>query len=204
MGCGASKPPSAVDGAPVTPAKTLADEPKAVSSTPTPTGAARRCGVLLGDQVLTWDGAPLVSDEDGSQIPLKEVVAPGKDAYTLQVERTTVAAPPGGSLPREDFAELAVQCALRLSRTAEDGAPAVRVVRVSPSSGDESLVERPLSGSTYEGRLAGPKARKRMGVVRSADWVTLLSPFGITRRVDPYDNRVLIDVDAEAVQASPA
>jgi hypothetical protein len=39
------------------------------------------------------------------------------------------------------------------------------------------------SASTYEGLLAGPKTRAKMGSVFSADWATLLAPFGIVRKV---------------------
>ena len=40
------------------------------------------------------------------------------------------AAGAGGSLPREDFAELTLQCVLRCARTAAEGAPPIRVLRV--------------------------------------------------------------------------
>ena len=100
--------------------------------------------------------------------------------------------PVGGSgvLAREDFAELVVQCALRLGRTPEEGAPPVRVLRVVP--GGSALVERPLS--TYDAIIGGPKTRARLGVVASADWPTLLGPFGVVRESSKEDWRELVEV----------
>lgn len=102
-----------------------------------------------------------------------------------------------------------MQCATRCARTPAEAAPRIRVLRVAPCGVDDctaasALVERAVSESTYEGRLAGPKGRKRMGVIQSADWGELLAPFGVVRKVDAYDNRVLIDASKEATPASPA
>ena len=98
------------------------------------------------------------------------------------------AASAGGVMPREDLAELAVQCALRLSYTAEEGAPPLRIVRAAPSS---STVERPVVN--YDTILGGPKFRKAQGTVDSADWGELLAPFGVIKKSDPGDWRLLID-----------
>lgn len=154
-------------------------------------------GLLLGDVVTRWDGEPLYEERAGgerAQKRLSDVGQPGADSYTLEVERSSLAAVGGASIPREDLAELTVQCALRLARTPAEGAPPLRVVRVAPV--DAPLAERPLSASTYDGLLAGPKGRKRMGVVRSADWATLLLPFGVVRVANPRDYRELIDATA--------
>ena len=55
------------------------------------------------------------------------------------------------TLPREDFAELVLQYALRCARFKEEGAPALRVVRVAPAP--EGMVERPVVN--YESVIGG-------------------------------------------------
>ena len=97
----------------------------------------------------------------------------------------------GGTLPREDLAELCVQCALRLSHTAEEGAPALRVVRAAPGGG---TAERPVVN--YDTIIGGPKFRASQGTVNSANWGELLQPFGVIKESDPTDWRLLVDVTA--------
>jgi len=112
----------------------------------------------------------------------------------------------GASLPREDLAEVAIQCALRLSHTAAEGAPPLRVVRVTSS--DAPMASRPLKN--YDSVIAGPKFRARQGTVKSADWTQQLAPFGVIKASDPDDWRLLIDVDVpvpgseSAVEVAPA
>ena len=89
------------------------------------------------------------------------------------------AAQGGGSLPREDFAELVLQYALRCSRSAAEGAPALRVVRVAPARESGQLTERAVVN--YESVIGGPKTRARLGTAQSADWGELLAPFGVVR-----------------------
>ena len=101
----------------------------------------------------------------------------------------------GGVLAREDFAEVTVQCALRLARDASEDAPSVRVLRVSPGAG--TLEERPVA--TYDAILGGPKTRKRLGTVSSANWDEMLAPFGVVRTSNPNDFRELVDVNAAGV-----
>jgi hypothetical protein len=91
-------------------------------------------------------------------------------------------------MPREDLAELAVQCALRLSHTTEEGAPALRVVRVAPGGG---TAERPVVN--YDTIIGGPKFRASQGTVNSADWSEQLAPFGVIKKSDPNDFRLLVD-----------
>lgn len=105
--------------------------------------------------------------------------------------RLAAEAPASGSLAREDLAELVVQCALRLSRTGAEGAPALRVLRVSPAASERK--ERPVAN--YDTVIGGPKSRQRAGTVLSGDWSELLAPFGVVRRSDPADGRVLIGVE---------
>jgi len=96
-------------------------------------------------------------------------------------------------MAREDLAELAVQCALRLSHTEAEGAPPLRVVRASP---DAVVASRPVRN--YDSLLGGPKFRAAQGTVQSADWSKLLAPFGVIRASDPQNMRTLIAVDPTA------
>ena len=171
----------------------------------TPNKAAARGGILLGDRLIQWDDTPVLETVGGESQArlLKDVVTPGAETCTVVVERGSGGGAPGGPVPLEDFSELVVQSALRLSRVGSEGAPPVRVMRVNAASGG-SLEERQLFESTYEGRFAGPKTRKRMGSVKSADWSVVLEQFGVVRVVDPNDNRVLMDAKKESVKGSPA
>lgn len=103
-------------------------------------------------------------------------------------------APAGASLAREDFAELTLQTMLRCARTADEGAPALRVLRVAPGGGAAGgeLTER--ARNNYDANF-GAKSRKRLGTVSSADWTSLLEPFGVVRKSDPDDWRNLISVN---------
>ena len=92
----------------------------------------------------------------------------------------------------EDLAELAVQCALRLSRTYEEGAPRVRVLRVAPDKSNGATAERPVQ--TYDSVIAGPKFRAAQGTVQSGAWSELLAPFGVVKASDPDDWRRLVSV----------
>eukprot|EP00310_Coccolithus_braarudii_P016294 CAMPEP_0183337594 /NCGR_PEP_ID=MMETSP0164_2-20130417/5175_1 /TAXON_ID=221442 /ORGANISM="Coccolithus pelagicus ssp braarudi, Strain PLY182g" /LENGTH=320 /DNA_ID=CAMNT_0025507303 /DNA_START=1 /DNA_END=963 /DNA_ORIENTATION=+ len=92
------------------------------------------------------------------------------------------------AMAREDFAELCVQCALRLSHTADESAPPLRVVRVSPGS---VTVQRPIVNSNSV--IGGPKLRAAQGTVESADWSALLAPFGVIKESDSDDWRLLVD-----------
>ncbi len=98
------------------------------------------------------------------------------------------------ALATEDAAELLVQCALRLSRDVDEGAPPVRVLRVGPAArGTDALAERKLQN--YDTEISG-RARKAAKSVSSADWSVLLEPFGVVRRSDPDDRRVLIELES--------
>ena len=106
------------------------------------------------------------------------------------------------TLAREDFAELVLQYALRCARFKEEGAPALRVVRVAPAP--EGMVERPVVN--YESVIGGPKTRAALGTAQSADWGELLAPFGVVRQSDPNDWRVLVEINPyveEVVYQSP-
>ena len=81
-----------------------------------------------------------------------------------------------------------VQCALRCSHTADEGAPPLRVVRCA---GGGEVAERPVQN--YDSILGGPKFRKSQGTINSADWTELLAPFGVVKKDDPEDFRLLID-----------
>ena len=98
-------------------------------------------------------------------------------------------------LAREDIAELAVQCALRLSRTEDEGCPSLRVIRVCVDGG---LKQRPKVN--YDAIIGGPKTRARLGTVNSADWSSLLAPFGVVRESDPNDWRLLRPVGGAVLE----
>jgi hypothetical protein len=98
------------------------------------------------------------------------------------------------TLSREDLAELAVQCALRLSRDESEGcaeAGVCRVLRVGRGSSN-LLQERPTRN--YDSVIGGAKTRERLGSIKSADWSSLLAPFGVVRESDPNDWRLLREV----------
>jgi hypothetical protein len=128
-------------------------------------------GVLVGGVVLR-PGYEYDDDGNGRQVSLDTASDGGQSL-----------------LPLEDLAEVAVQCALRLSHTEEEGAPPLRVVRVSAD--DRTLAERPVVN--YDTVIGGPKFRASQGTVSSADWTEMLKPFGVTKRSDPNDWRLLID-----------
>ena len=151
--------------------------------------------------IAPGDGVTLESSKGWVQKPIQDhegVLIGGigvQSGYSVNVDEdgavTTSVLPtsgPAGALPREDFAELAVQCALRLSHTADEGAPKLRVVRAFPS-GDST--ERPFVN--YDTIIGGPKFRASQGTVNSADWSTLLAPFGVVKKSDPEDWRLLVD-----------
>ena len=98
----------------------------------------------------------------------------------------------GGVLAREDLAEVVVQCALRLSLTPEEGAPLLRVIRVAPSA---DTAEREVQN--YDSVIGGPKFRAKQGTVVSADWSDALKPFGVIKKSDPDDWRLLVDVEQD-------
>ena len=98
------------------------------------------------------------------------------------------------TLSREDLAELAVQCALRLSRDESEGcaeAGVCRVLRVGRGASN-LLQERPTRN--YDSVIGGAKTRERLGSIKSADWSSLLAPFGVVRESDPNDWRLLREV----------
>lgn len=133
-----------------------------------------------------------VQDHDGElSAPMSVFSGLGDEGQLLSVPAAS------GTMAREDFCELAVQCALRLGRDASEGAPPVRIVRASPAGGQ--LVERPLN--TYDRVIAGPKGRARLGMVNSADWSALLAPFGVVKEPDPADWRMLRSVEIPAEEA---
>lgn len=101
------------------------------------------------------------------------------------------------ALPREDFAELVLQYALRCARGSDEGAPPLRVVRVAPAQGG-GLTERAVMH--YDAVIGGPKTRKRLGTVQSADWGALLAPFGVVRESSADDWRVLVEVISDVEQ----
>ncbi len=139
-----------------------------------------------------WVCQPL-QDHDGSLLgPL--AVRDGWDAEAGALVPSPAAAGGASTAPlaREDVAELAVQCALRLARTPDEGSPTLRVLRVS--RGLDGLTERPRN--TYDAVIGGPKTRARLGQVSSADWSTLLGPFGVVRETDPADWRCLVDISS--------
>ncbi|KOO30030.1 hypothetical protein Ctob_006320 [Chrysochromulina tobinii] len=151
-----------------------------------------------------WVCEPL-QDHDGSLLgPL--AVRDGWDAPASALLPSSAAAASrtgtGTTLAREDIAELAVQCALRLARTPAEGCPPLRVLRVSRGLG--GLTDRPRN--TYDAVIGGPKTRERLGRVSSADWSGLLGPFGVVRETDPTDWRLLTktEPDEKWVPAPPA
>ena len=151
-----------------------------------------------------WVCEPL-QDHDGSLLgPL--AVRDGWDAPASALLPSSAAAASrtgtGTTLAREDIAELAVQCALRLARTPAEGCPPLRVLRVSRGLG--GLTDRPRN--TYDAVIGGPKTRARLGRVSSADWSGLLGPFGVVRETDPADWRLLTKTapDEKWVPVPPA
>ena len=136
-----------------------------------------------------WVQAPLQDHEGILTAPLALEVGWDDEEATLLPSRRRASPTDTSTIAREDFAELAFQVALRLPRAREEGAPRLRVLRVSP--GDDALVERPRQN--YDAVIGGPKTRARLGTDASADWVSLLSPFGPVRRSDPEDWRLLLD-----------
>ena len=46
----------------------------------------------------------------------------------------------------------------------------------------------------YESTIGGPKTRAALGTAQSANWGELLAPFGVVRKQDPNDWRVLLPV----------
>jgi len=165
-----------------------------------------------------------------------------EDAYAeplppLLPERPPVPGPP---LAAEDLAEVLVQCALRLDRTAADGAPRLRLLRVAPLSAaaESAGLIRPdcrvavngladatefngqlgtvlraddnMDGSVTIGGAPGwvvktdPKRGLPLGKIKriraanleplepSAEWTSLLAPFGLVRARDPSDPRALV------------
>jgi len=59
--------------------------------------------------------------------------------------------------------------------------------------GTDALAERKLQN--YDTEISG-RARKAAKSVSSADWSVLLEPFGVVRRSDPNDRRVLIELES--------
>jgi hypothetical protein len=88
--------------------------------------------------------------------------------------------PKYSKLSRHDLAEVCIQCALRLptNNSDESNNQRIRVVRVSPTSLDEEVTERP--NQDYFSMTGGPKAKARAGTVTSVDWVQTLSCFANT------------------------
>ena len=142
------------------------------------------------------------ADDEGAEAPPPP--PPTAPAVLLPSPAGVASAGASLSLAREDFAELTLQTMLRCARTADEGAPALRVLRVAPGGGGGGgsggggaggageLTER--ARNNYDANF-GAKSRKRLGTVNSADWTALLAPFGVVRKSDPDDWRNLISVD---------
>ena len=171
-------------------------------------GSSDLCATIIAPA----SGVSLVSTPNWVQAPLQDhegILSAGvslSSGWDGEESKLIPTSGGGGPMAREDFAEIVFQVALRLPRAEAEGAPPLRVIRVAPEEGgDSSLVERPRQN--YDSIIGGPKFRARLGTDASADWVSLLSPFGRVRQSDPNDFRLLLDYEvlmgAEFVPKAP-